>query len=864
MKRPEGRTNSNISLSTSSPPPDIPHNHSNRSSVHSFSDIKLTAKPHAFSGSILNPKHARELTPKLVLSITHTLGAHALESSNTFASSGPNSTSTDSGGGANYYPTLSSNNTNDDGPVEAKVQYTVWITEAWRVLGWAEPSAALFWEMATMYHTLHVAARSVQVEELTAEDLAAASSAIYQSHSEDQEIGSIQRTFSRTIPPILSCGSSASMDSTDLNPKPSQHYKKNDTITQNSNAAAAAAAASPIRKLDKKHAHHKQSAASAKELPVWIIGTFLLLHCEEKAFQKNVSGEEEQRFGALMAKNSSLEIFGFGIGAHNSSILSMDAKLHNASFLNHSNCTSFLLRHLRKFLLLACVPHNSDALIALVQLADSACVHDIEYTIRQDRKASKNLDKYTTSDPDVLLRRHDDEHGDVGFNVHMTVDDLERLNLILQAPFGGRINDPALYISDFMPQEELAVYGGISLEIIEQELRRHLENDLLDSNDNNSQDDKTASDVLSDIGNLSLDEKKEDADNDRNEYKELSYTKIRGSTVYLHPKKPVQRDMSPDGSLMNGGRLHDVQISGCSDAHLYLLQPFEHATISACYGCTIVVGAVAGLLDVVDCERCTVTGAARRVLVSNCYDVTMSIFTPSPPLLCGDNRNCQFAPYNTYYDGLRDDLLSTGLAAVLVSTDNSIVSDPLYGPALQCASNKWKIPVELSKLSDLLHAPQSVPRSSSPVLGASADEKQISTDDTVKISTLVPASDFNVLIIPFASKLTKERHRKQEAKIDDVDAPGNIKGSGMGAQYCHNLADVIQLCPFRLPTEYERMVLAKADRIKSLQHAIETELTPEHQVKLAEELNQGFRDWLVTSGNLRQILDLVHLDHKSN
>lgn len=831
--------------------------------MHSFSDVKLTAKPHAFSGSILNPKHARELTPKLVLSITHTLGAHALESSNTFASSGPNSASADSGG-TNYYPT------NDDAPSEAKVQYTVWITEAWRVLGWAEPSAALFWEMATMYHTLHVAARSVQVEELTG-DLTAASSAIARSNSDE-----IQRTYSKTIPPILSCGSSASMDSTDQNYKSLQQYKKYDsTVTTTSNSSSGStypnnSASSPLRKHDKKHSHHKQSAASAKELPVWIIGTFLLLHCEEKVFQKNVSGEEEQRFGALMAKNSSLEIFGFGIGTHNSSILSLDAKLHNSSGLNHSNCTSYLLRHLRKFLLLACVPHNSDALIALVQLADSTCVHDIEYTSRQVRNASKNLEKYTTYDPDVLLRRHEEEHGDVGLNVHMTVDDLERLNLILQAPFGGRINDPALYISDFMPPEDLAVYGGISLEMVEQELRRHLENDLLDSNDSNSQEDKP-SDVLTDIGKLSLEEKKDDTDNDRNKYKELSYTKIRGSTVCLHPNKPIQRNTLPDGSLMNGGRLHDVHISGCSDAHLYLLQPFEHATISACYGCTIVVGAVAGLLDVVDCERCTVTGAARRVLVSNCYDVTMNIFTPSPPLLCGDNRNCQFAPYNTYYDGLRDDLLSTGLAAVLVPADNTIAPDPLYGPALQCASNKWKIPVELSKLSDLLHAPQSVPRSSSPVLGASADEKQMSTDDTVKISTLVPASDFNVLIIPFASKIAKERHQKQETKADDIDVPGNDSSSSkptnrnrMGAQYCHNLADIIQLCPFRFPTEYERMVLAKADRIKSLQHAIETELTPEQQVKFAEELNQGFRDWLVTSGNLRQILDLVHLDNKSN
>ena len=47
------------------------------------------------------------------------------------------------------------------------------------------------------------------------------------------------------------------------------------------------------------------------------------------------------------------------------------------------------------------------------------------------------------------------------------------------------------------------------------------------------------------------------------------------------------------------GRLHDLHIADCSDTNFYLLQPFEHATIAGCSDCTIVVGAVAGLLHVV-------------------------------------------------------------------------------------------------------------------------------------------------------------------------------------------------------------------------------------------------------------------------
>jgi TBCC domain-containing protein 1 len=167
--------------------------------------IRLTAKPHAFAGAVLSPKHATELTPSLCLAIASALAEQSHR------------------------------------PNKVVVPYTLWITEAWRVLGWAEPSAALFWEMATMYHTLLIAGRAF------AADWTDPSSA---------------------IPPILSCGSTSSMGS-----------------GTNSHSDRPA--------IDKKK---YSSAASAKELPVWLVGTFLLLHCEEFAYQRNLSGQDERRF----------------------------------------------------------------------------------------------------------------------------------------------------------------------------------------------------------------------------------------------------------------------------------------------------------------------------------------------------------------------------------------------------------------------------------------------------------------------------------------------------------------------------------------------------------------------------------------
>jgi hypothetical protein len=71
------------------------------------------------------------------------------------------------------------------------------------------------------------------------------------------------------IPPILSCGSTSSMGSgtTHQTERPMSFDKK-------------------------KFA----SSASAKELPVWLVGTFLLLHCEEMAYLRNLSGQDERRF----------------------------------------------------------------------------------------------------------------------------------------------------------------------------------------------------------------------------------------------------------------------------------------------------------------------------------------------------------------------------------------------------------------------------------------------------------------------------------------------------------------------------------------------------------------------------------------
>lgn len=544
------------------------------------------------------------------------------------------------------------------------------------------------------------------------------------------------------------------------------------------------------------------------------------------------------------------------------------------------HCTAYMLRHLRKVLLLTAVSHNTEAVRATMHLA---AIPSPAPAPPSDRFRRSRV-KFSADD---LRRQHDEEHGNVGLSVHLTMEDLERLHLVLQPPSGGGIEDPPLKIGEYifksLYQTVPPPTATLPIGDVEREIRRHLELELLmsgldhDDKEDVSTDEEEA--AVSALAKLRITDRKASSDEvgerakqpNNNQYqKELSYTHLRGTTIMLKPN-PVE---SPSGASsasgepnfvgnMAAGRLHDLAISECSDAHFYLLQPFEHVTISACTGCTIVVGAVAGLMHVVDCEKTTITSAARRFLVSNSSDVQMCVFTPSPPLLVGDNRSCQFAPYNSYYEGLREDLVATGLAAAVLPENQT----PYLGgrpdidaawPPLQAASNKWKQPVELSKLEvpqvPNVGVPPAPPGSpSSPGADDKAMGKGGGNDTTMLSPILLPASEFHILFVPLETDAARQKRQEAEENED---------GGPVESQYCTILADILQLSPFRLPAEYERRVLMKAERVRNIQHQVKKTLSEEQQRRFEEELNRGFRDWLVSSGNLRQVLDLVHLERR--
>ena len=76
------------------------------------------------------------------------------------------------------------------------------------------------------------------------------------------------------------------------------------------------------------------------------------------------------------------------------------------------------------------------------------------------------------------------------------------------------------------------------------------------------------------------------------------------------------------------------------------------------------VGACGGSLRIEQCERMHIVAAAHRITIGTCRDSTLNIASNTPPLLAGDNRFIQLAPFNTAYEALPAHLKVAGITRV--------------------------------------------------------------------------------------------------------------------------------------------------------------------------------------------------------
>lgn len=108
-----------------------------------------------------------------------------------------------------------------------------------------------------------------------------------------------------------------------------------------------------------------------------------------------------------------------------------------------------------------------------------------------------------------------------------------------------------------------------------------------------------------------------------------------------------------------------VQIYRCCHSFIYLLSSLRCVSIHNCHDTTIVLGPVSSCIYVSNCKDVTVRVIARRLWISDTANSSFYLLVPTRPLIVGNkNDSITFAPYNSTYPRLDEQMAEAGLAFV--------------------------------------------------------------------------------------------------------------------------------------------------------------------------------------------------------
>ena len=91
--------------------------------------------------------------------------------------------------------------------------------------------------------------------------------------------------------------------------------------------------------------------------------------------------------------------------------------------------------------------------------------------------------------------------------------------------------------------------------------------------------------------------------------------------------------------------LPHLSVSGCARASLYLLSPFRSASLHSLSECSLVIGAVAGVALLCNCEKVQLTVSCTKLVMRNCLDCDVRLACLSGTVISGDSRGIQIGEH---------------------------------------------------------------------------------------------------------------------------------------------------------------------------------------------------------------------------
>jgi len=232
---------------------------------------------------------------------------------------------------------------------------------------------------------------------------------------------------------------------------------------------------------------------------------------------------------------------------------------------------------------------------------------------------------------------------------------------------------------------------------------------------------------------------------------------------------------------------HSLQLLDCHSAYIYVLASVRSVELVGCCSCTVVVGAIGGVLSAHYCERLSLHATAAAARIGNCIDTSLFLCVNTPPLMWGENHRVSLAPYGTVYRGLREHMAAAQVCA-------------------QLERNCWARPLSAARR----------PRES--------DEPMAGLEGCPGCSLHPPAK-----YLPF--------HVPVDVPLEAADGQGVPPVCELPVAY----AEALAACLRRLDDFHKEVSALNGSGMREVQHA----------------LHLRFKEWLVRTGNMRQLHDLM-------
>jgi Tubulin binding cofactor C len=314
-------------------------------------------------------------------------------------------------------------------------------------------------------------------------------------------------------------------------------------------------------------------------------------------------------------------------------------------------------------------------------------------------------------------------------------------------------------------------------------------------------------------------------------------------------RKTIIRSLLPetnsDPTSFPHGR--EVRITNCSESYIYLLCSLGRVSLIACRECTLFVGSCVSV-SLIGCDRVRVHAIARVCRLTNCFDTSIYLCTNRRPQIVGDCRRITLAPYNAAYPFVQRDLAAIGV------NPNDNIWNQFYIPSLRTSGfmssapasspNKGNHESGLSPVS--LLPPQRFTPFAVPVAPC-ADEWDNTASDVLERE----ASILRVLF-KFGLPLPKEYADAIEDRRQTVESLcrqiRQVEVDGKDAAMSDNLPISERHSGYKSPPAGTGIYGVSSNGQQRLRTMVQS------------VVQDRFREWLVASGNMRQIHDLVRLD----